>query len=328
MASRWVDSGINWAGLTQYDSNFSFVVNELYLAYSEKRAIVKFIRITESSVPAWDVANVEKRMVNQVDEIIEGFKYMLDDGTGDTPITSTDRYCYLDYTADISLYTPNRLTKLSGLPMFTLDALGGLESITGSLARIRDWNPADDRIDSDLLTLIYKVLIALDTVGMEYTSSLNFINSRYFKASTLNERYTGTDVNYATALAEYIADTPNSTGSYESLLEVEESSGAYTFTQWRSFHTYGADSRDSKNVVASTFNYDIYWYNDDFGDSQLSTITYFDFTKTTGITDTPIGVVSHPFTPWPTPATNEVYQARARSQSAVKLDVSLVEYYT
>tara|TARA_R110000764_G_scaffold163865_1_gene251006 strand:+ start:337 stop:1311 length:975 start_codon:yes stop_codon:yes gene_type:complete len=156
MASRWVDSGIDWANLDLHKERTSWVIDELYRAFKERKSLFDYYTQKESSVISWDV-DASMRDENKLDEIMIELKIWLN--------SLTNNYArFFDTTVD-----PNgqatTLGFLNGLPYFDSTALGNLETLVGvSLEQIRNWDVTAQRIDSDLLQMIYLVLAELNEI--------------------------------------------------------------------------------------------------------------------------------------------------------------------
>ena len=156
MASRWVDSGIDWANLDLHKERTSWVIDELYRAFKERQAIFDYYTQVASSVVTWDI-NTSMRDENKIDEI------MIELGIWLNSLTNNYARFY-----DTTVEADGQATTtgfLNGLPYFDSVALGNLETLVGvSLAQIRNWDVTAQRINSDLLQMIYLVLAELNEI--------------------------------------------------------------------------------------------------------------------------------------------------------------------
>ena len=71
MASRWVDSGIDWANLDLHKERTSWVIDELYRAFKERESMLLYYTDQIGTLPTWDV-DASMRDANKVDEIMIG----------------------------------------------------------------------------------------------------------------------------------------------------------------------------------------------------------------------------------------------------------------
>lgn len=173
MASRWTTSGIDWDNIQNYRT--SWVIDELYMAFKEKEALLNYYRRVNGgsldTVGAWDsqyympdsekiyeiMANLKEWLRYDVQQI----KLDLFDGAENV---------YYFWASDIAPDSmPVDLFKpLAGLPYYTYEQGGDFENLLGlSMQRLRDF-PQNIRIDRDLLELLWAILINLKKCHLAY----------------------------------------------------------------------------------------------------------------------------------------------------------------
>ena len=335
MASRWVDSGIDWANLNLHKERTSWVIDELYRAFKERESILDYYTDEESSVLAWD-SDANTRDENKLDEIMLGLQTWLS-----TPASSsTSNYSrFFDTTSSPDGTTLTAQADfLRGFPYFDSVALGSLETLVGvSLAQIRNWDVTAQRIDSDLLTMIYLVLaelneiIAIDVVNRfrpwEQSHAKNIWNS--VSSGTNAEGST-----YANAVSIYNANPLASTVSDWGYLENKYiGSIDYDIEHINtSLEAYGF--RNSLNVGISPSDANLKFFNyillSNTGETEFSTLTYdtFDLVSSSA-GDMDIFNESYPqtFTEW---SSGDPYQtASARTYPVVNINnLTTILYYT
>lgn len=211
MASRWVDSGIDWANLDLYKDRQSWVIDELYRAFKERQAVYSYSKDITTSVDAWDF-NHSLRDYEKINEIITEFQeWLTTDDYTIWPSNQRNRGAWQDFTIDSTGDSVQLSLPYRGIPFFTLTALGSLETLVGSsLAPIRDWTfPNNYRIDGDLLALIYNILINLKTYCPYFHSGFGSAPNRIIGKTMFFDQdfwtVSGTDWNDTET--NYIADT-------------------------------------------------------------------------------------------------------------------------
>jgi hypothetical protein len=324
MASRWVDSGIDWANLNLHKERTSWVVDELYRGFKEREAIFDYYTQEASSVVAWDV-DASMRDENKLDEIMIGLKLWLN--------SSTSNYArFFDTTVD-----PNGQATttgfLNGLPYFDSVALGNLETLVGvSLAQIRAWDVTAQRIDSDLLTMIYLVLAELNEI-ITIRRPNNFAPPRPTDVWQWgSDVWDETESNWATAISVYDAATatPNTTDFIGELVN------SWASSSYRIRHVNvdlsDGDFRDSANVAIAVTDLAVRGYNYTYSQAGLTypIFTYDEFVLVNLVAGSlQVQDVTHPY------AFTEATSA-ANSQSTRTImypivninDVDAILYYT
>ena len=221
MASRWVDSGINWNNIQNYRT--SWVIDELYLAFKEKEALFQFHReINLDPISIWDIRHPlrdQEKLYEIISTLHEwlrsdyaNFKAIMDGG-------GTHQWIgWLDNTTSFIGDSVNTALPYGGVPCWNSDALGALEVATGKdLEFIR--NPlTGNRIGLEELESIHLVLLELTNlfcVGWVLKTGLDQsyvydVSPTRFVVSGLRDGWTGSS---STSLAleetDYINDTIN-----------------------------------------------------------------------------------------------------------------------
>jgi hypothetical protein len=324
MASRWVDSGIDWANLNLHKERTSWVIDELYRAFKERESMLNYYTDKESSVLSWDLDG-SMRDANKVDEIMIGLQTWLN--------SLTNNYSrFFDTTID-----PNgqAITSgfLNGLPYFDSVALGTLETLVGvSLEQIRNWDVTQVRINSDLLKMIYLVLIELSDI-----ITINRNNPFQPPRPTQNlwdgtvEKWNGAGANYATSIADYNADTGTIiTGEYPSADLIN--GGSYTIRH-ENTTMVEVSFKDSSNNAITPADLSVkgYKYTEKtFGSSaEFPFLTYDEFTLSSGVLgEIVIQEIAHPIA-FTDETGNPQQTARTLIYPIVNIDdVDAILYYT
>ena len=325
MASRWVDSGIDWANLDLHKERTSWVIDELYRATKEKLSIIRYMSYESTSVEAWDF-NAGIRDAEKIDEIITIIKAWLVI-TYDPNEHSFGEAVFYDHTADQSTWNTDFQEKpWMGAKWFDISVGGNFELLIGDLSLIRDWSIGSSRITSDLLSLIYAVLVGLEYAYSEF--------KRYLTESvpTIINTWDGRDTVFSTALAEYNADPGTLSNNTVSFIQQRKPSATYILTHSNTNVGSSADARDSSGILADISSDDfktIYFYEAVNGATEFSSFTYLSWANSLNVggVSSP-GAVAFPFTGF-SDTGGTTYNASARGlQKIVPLSETLVKYYT
>jgi len=224
MASRWVDSGINW--LATENNRTSWVIDELYLAFKEKEALFQYHRdpILSSAMGVWDIRH-SLRDQEKLFEIINTLHEWLrsDYANWDAIMAGGGVHQWIGWFDNTTSFLGNALNTAlpyGGVPCWNSDIGGALEVATGiDLGFIR--NPSSNyRIDSDLLEDIYKILIKLTNLfcvgwvqkGGFTRSYVYDVNPTAYVIGANVDSWSGSDSSsLAVAETNYINDTVNNT---------------------------------------------------------------------------------------------------------------------
>ena len=215
MASRWVDSGIDWANLDLHKERTSWVIDELYRAFKERQSIYRFVKENNGGSPnvgSWDLLD-SYRDTEKLNSIIIELQDWL---TTDTTFSGgeNNKAGWADHTVDSAGKPAVFQSNFRGVPNFNLAIGGNLENLIGvNLSPIRDWSmPVNYRIDSDLLNIIYKILINLKYVLPYKAANFGGIMTNFttltISASAQNWRSASSNGSWASRLSSYQIATP------------------------------------------------------------------------------------------------------------------------
>lgn len=338
MASRWTTSGIDWANLDLHKERTSWVIDELYRAFSEKKALYTQMKSDSpsSNVALWDV-DAGIRDQEKVYEMLSTFTTWLSQTNPNFfPANNTTFLGWHDYTVDDTggSYVSN--SPFDGVSYFTMSAGGNFETLIGvSLARLRDWGftgtpPATMfRIDTELLIMIYKILINLTQI-MPYNGSGFSGKPNVLSFGVMETRLTlweGAGVDWTATKADY--DSASSTNpvdidNIQLLLMDAENTVISHYNNYFEF----TNLKNSSDVVILPSSVGVYGYKFYQGDS-----VYYPFTMETFALDSLSGEFirgydeTHPYA-FNTPGggTNNV---QARTILIIPInDMDMIEYYT
>jgi len=337
MASRWTDSGIDWANLDLHKERTSWVIDELYRATLEKESIMRYMRNIDSSVSSWDSLE-SLRDYEKINSIIEKLSYWLE------PVyasgTTNGEYSFFDHVADpVADWTANIGTyPFFGAKWLDLSVGGNLELTVGSLSLIRDWSIGSTRIGSDLLQLIYDVLEQLNQVfatGERGANPQSYLTGKGGALGTplpLSTDHLGQDNDFATAVAEYDASSVLEFGSRTQIVQKlpQGTGGAGNIKLSGTYCTWGDgfSPRDSGDNVISMNggSFSIVWFWGDNAKTEFPSITYDVFAVNNNVG----GVVSEgvPIVPFGGFIDDSAeYWAITLSLLIIDLDEHVVEYY-
>ena len=165
MASRWVDSGINWLDVTQ--NRTSWVIDELYLAFKEKCSLFYYYRNTNlDSIELWDFHHY-KRDQEKLNEIILTLHEWLRSDYASFPaiMNASGVHEWIGWHDDTTSYIGNTVDTnqtYGGVPCWNSDAGGALEVDTGvdlGFIRVIDSNI---RINAGILQDLFTILSRLE----------------------------------------------------------------------------------------------------------------------------------------------------------------------
>jgi hypothetical protein len=220
MASRWVDSGINWINTEGFRT--SWVIDELYLAFKEKEALFQYHRdpVLSFAMPTWDIRH-SLRDQGKVFEMINTLHEWLrsDYANWDAIMIGGGTHQWIGWFDNTTSFVGDALdTALpyGGVPCWNSDIGGALEVETGvdlGFIRIPESNY---RITSELLEDIYQILIKLTNLfcvgwvqkGGFTRSYVYDVNPTKYVIGANTETWFGDDgSSLATAETNYINDT-------------------------------------------------------------------------------------------------------------------------
>lgn len=337
MASRWVDSGIDWANLDLFEDRTSIVIDELYRAFKERESILDYYTDEESSVITWDL-DASSRDENKLDEIMLGLQTWL----STPPSSSTSDYSkFFDTTSSPDGTTVTAQADfLKGFPYFDSVALGSLETLVGvSLEQIRNWDVTTQRINSDLLTMIYLVLaelneiIAIDVVNRfrpwEQSHARNLWDD-------ISEEISINDNNYLDAKADYDATPLVPSVSFRPWGRLDNDYLSGTSYDIRhinaSLESYGFRNSLNSPIVPVDSNLKFFNYTilDAVGELEYASLTYDTFTlvSSTG-GDMVVFDEAHPFPFIENLSTDQPQTSSSRTYPVVNINnLTTILYYT
>ena len=326
MASRWVDSGIDWANLDLHKERTSWVIDELYRAFKERESMLDYYTDQEASVIAWD-SDANTRDENKLDEIMIGLQTWLNSLTN-----NYSRFFDTTSTPDGQAITTGFL---NGLPYFDSVALGTLETLVGvSLAQIRTWDVTAQRIDSDLLTMIYLVLAELsEVITINRDNPFQPVRPSENLWSGDIEQWNGTGANYATAIADYNSDPGITAGGQYPSADLDNVYSIGYDIKHDNMNMVEVDFKDSSNVAISSADLAVRGYvyieKQFAGSNEFPFLTYDEFALSSGVAgEISIQDIAHPIAFADITATGS-RTSRARIYPVVNInDVDAILYYT
>ena len=332
MASRWDTSGIDWANLDLYKERQSWVIDELYLAFKERDALMVQIRSGSdvSNVSSWDF-NHSIRDYEKINIMLLKMQSWLH--VGSFTRGQTDQAGWHDHTVNSvgdSISTSGNVA-YRGIPYFTMQALGSFEVLCGvSLAPLRDFTePTNYRIDADLLTMIYKILINLKEVlpynGTQFNGTPN--TTSFAVMISNNTRWLGTGGDWVSTKADYdSASSTNPVGVIDEFLTLSASSS--TIRHENNYFDF-TNLKNSSNIVVLPSATGLYGYKYLEGND----VYYSGYTSDIFALDSLVGEriqgysEAHPY-----PFTDPLSQTEAinsRTVLIIKVDVdAMIQYYT
>jgi hypothetical protein len=336
MASRWVDSGIDWANLDLFEDRTSIVIDELYRAFKEREALVIQTRsdLPTSTVQAWDI-NANIRDYEKINEIMTTFGLWLTEADPNTfPANNKTYLGWHDHTFDSVGESRLVNTSYFGIPYFTMAAGGVFELLTGvSLATLRGWSfPNSVRLDADLLTMIYKILINLKEIlpyngsrfqGKPTVTSFGVMESRLAD-------WEGTGVDWTATEADYIADVEANPIDIDIDKFLTLSARATGIVHQNVYWDF-SNLRNSSNVVVLPSTTGLYGYKYYQGDDTY----YSGFTADIFALDSLVAetlkpyIEAHPFA-FDDPGGGTTFKTiNSRTVLIIKIDIdTMIQYYT
>lgn len=222
MPSRWTDSGIDWNNIGDYRTEW--VIDELYLAFKEKEALLNYYRRVNGgsyhTVQTWDL-RYPKRCREKIEEIMITLKEWLrfDELQIKSDLQAgAENVYYFWMPSNAPASMPTDLFKpLTGLPYYNCEANGDFETVLGeSLQRLRDF-PQSLRIDRDLISLLRNILINLKKCYLAYVRANVFgFNGELFydsvsykvgerQSELIGEDYGTSEQDHTNAYNNYVA---------------------------------------------------------------------------------------------------------------------------
>jgi hypothetical protein len=333
MASRWDTSGIDWANLDLYKERQSWVIDELYLAFKERDALMVQARAgnTSSVVTSWDF-NHSTRDYNKINTMLSRMQEWLHIGS----FTRGQRHQagWHDHTVDSigdAISTSGNVA-YRGIPYFTMAALGSFETLCGvSLAPLRDFTePTNYRIDSDLLTMLYKILINLKEImpynGTKFNGTPNTESFSVMLSDNTMWQGIG-QLDWASTLAAY-----NNASSLTPLGDIAKflilSARETSIHHYSNFYNF-VNLRNSSNVVVLPSTTGLYGYKYLEGNDTY----YSGYTAGVFALDSLVGEKmqgyseAHPYAFTDPLATTEAIYSK--SVLIIKVDIdTMIQYYT
>jgi len=332
MASRWDTSGIDWANLDLYKERQSWVIDELYLAFKERDALMVQMRSgsSVSNVASWDF-NHSTRDYNKINTMLSRMQEWLHIGS----FTRGQKHQagWHDHTVDSigdAISTSGNVA-YRGIPYFTMAALGSFETLCGvSLAPLRDFTePINYRIDADLLTMIYKILINLKEVlpynGTRFNGTPN--TTSFAVMISNNTRWSGTGGDWASTKADY--DSASSTNPVGAIFEFLALSASDSGIRHENNYFDFTNLKNSSNIVVLPSATGLYGYKY----LQGNDVYYSGYTSDIFALDSLVGEriqgysEAHPY-PFTDPL-SQIESINSRTVLILKVDIdTMIQYYT
>tara|TARA_R110000824_G_scaffold218492_3_gene405209 strand:+ start:34 stop:1029 length:996 start_codon:yes stop_codon:yes gene_type:complete len=331
MASRWVGSGIDWANLDLFEDRQSWVIDELYLAFKERDALMVQTRSgsSVSNVSAWDFSHSirDYEKVNQM--LLRMQDWFI---TGSFTAGQKNQAGWHDHTVvstGVTISASN--VAYRGIPYFTMAALGSFETLCGvSLAPLRDFTePTNYRIDADLLTMIYKILINCKEImpynGTQFNGTPN--TTAFSVMISNNTRWIGSGIDWTATKADYdAASSTNPNGLLDVFLSLNAEDDSIRHDD--NYFDF-INLKDSSNVVVLPSTTGLYGYKYLEGNDTY----YSGYTADVFALDSLVGEKiqgyseSHPFAfTDPLAATETI---NSRTVLIIKVDIdTMIQYYT
>ena len=280
MASRWVDSGIDWANLDLHKERTSWVIDELYRAFKEREQMLLYYTDKIGSISPWDL-NAGIRDANKLDEIMLGLQTWLNSLTN-----NYSRFFDSSSSPDGQSITTGFL---NGLPYYDSTIGGSLELQVGvSLDQIRNWDVTAQRLNSDLLQMIYLVLIELKEIISVVKSSPFFpIQPSNNAWDGSSELWDGSGVDFASADSDYTSDLGSSGNSTGGQLENSFTGATNYDLLHRNSKLVNDNFLNSSNIPISSADLLIKGFNytekESGGDDEFTELTYDVFQLSNGV---------------------------------------------
>jgi hypothetical protein len=323
MASRWVDSGIDWANLDLYKERQSWVIDELYRAMREKLSILRYSRNFTSSVEPWDLS-YSLRDYNKVDEIVETILAWLSP-TYSSLERDKGQNMFFDNVADVTTWTPSFTGQpWKGAEWFDSSVGGNFEGLVGDLSLLRDWSVGSSRIDADLLSLIYTVLTNLN----EFFDFSKYVNR--YEPPAPND-FEGDGFTFAVAQADFLADAGIARATTESFVQNRFVSNRYRLRQYTSHVKGSLNARNSNDVFVDVSNddYKTVWFLDEVqGGIKFPELTYGQFFLTPQVGgEGVLSIAPYPFPYFRDSTTFYTASNSGRFYHVMPMTSTIVEYH-